>query len=416
MRCIILCSLLVLASSSSPVRDVDVHVVTDGGRPTVTLYTLEQTATHLREYPEPRTFVVDFGGTNQTLMRDHYIGEHLVPTDLSFGRHSTLWLWWSGYELVGRRLHLREEVPKLDDDYMGAACLDTGSYSCTFAVEATTTDQQTSTYTVSLFTSEDCTVLPPSLFTDVTDATLDVRWTHAGRVHKMQLQGPFVLGDEGGDIVVSHAMRHDYSFLWTREGSMHIRARDRIFDITQSTTDFFLTVFLLYAALVLLYSWTSASRSRVDAWLLLLPLMFLHPGNYIRLAILVYVVGRSIVGLWDEEYSITPEYLALETIWSITMILHDYEPNVTSTGVKMMLTSLALRDMQKAVKHWYETGESRPFFEVDVVLAVALLFTLFRDEMMVVLHVEMYTRYGLVAWPPAAFLTLLLVEISIHLR
>ena len=338
-----------------------------------------------------------------------------MPTDASFGHSSSLWLWWKGFELSRRRIKLfAGNVGPQEETEFSATCTRDGDFACTWQARALlSTSDVEAEYMVAMFTSGDSTVLPPSLFSDHDELKLHLYWYDGNEEQSMTIEGPFVLGYEHNKVVLSHRLRHRFSFRYCRTGRMYIAPLDNI-DVSNHTVDFLFTVASVYALIILFYKWVTRDVVTYFLVLTLIPVMFLYTGSYLRLVILVYITLRVFAGMLQNAYALSAEYVALEALWSITMILHEEETNITSTFLKAILLSICLRDVQKNVKRF--EGRLSPMFVVDGVLSLLLTSSFITDDLMPLFEVELGARYGLKPLIPSVFVALLFIEVSVHLR
>lgn len=398
------------ATATPSVDNVTMHLVEADGVPTLTLYSIDKSGDGGAEKPTLRTFEASFGdAVDDALDAEHYVSNRIVRGNMSLGRNSALWRWWAGYELSGHHVTLLAEAPTRDaDDNLAVACFDSGVHSCRFTANAPTP------FTVVAFTSGDATVLPPAIFDDGVDATVTLTLPGGGTV---TLNAPFVLGTATDEILLSHTVRRDYTFRWSaHNATLFIRERD-VIDVYEPWTDFALTMGIVYAVGAVLYCWTidrtTTTRHRVAA-LPLLGLMYVYWGTYVRLGIVIYVALRTLLGpLVDAACGgMSIEYLALEAIWTVTMVLHEEEPNVTSAALKSILLVVALRDLRRE-----RCAAAAGYFVIlDAALAGLFVYTLVVDDLVPVLDRELYTRYGLEPDAPAIVLTLFLVETGLSLH
>lgn len=395
---------LLLVAVATAVDDVHLHVVNKDGFPAITLLRLVRDPNTGAEYPALTEFVASFGLSPPPPVADYYADGGLFPTDASFGRDSTLWLWWEGFTLDRRRLTLRGSDD--EEDGSEASCAAGGASACLFVASLRGGD-----YNVTLFTSDDSTVLPPSLFVEGVDATMELEWDAGeGETGSMTIHGPFVLGNERGGIILSHNERHHTRF------SVSIARRyvqvvpQENFEYATPFASALLTLSLLYALFVLLSSWTLDWMHAALA-LPLLVVPFLFVGNTSRLVLLVYIAARTLAGAVDGgRHAITAEYSALETMWTVTMILHEEQANMTSLLVKAALIFVSVRELTS------KRRADGPFAVVDVLVSFLLLCSFILDDGRTYFDVELTSRYGIDALVVAGFAALFLVAMALEYR
>jgi len=397
---------------AAEVDDVEMHLLEKDERALVHLYRLHTDPATETEAPLSSEITLEYLDC-QKAPHDYYVQNSLVYTDFCLGHNSSLWFHWAGFELHARRLWLREDPVVVDsfgcDDWYT-------TWSCVFDGKVSGHDVQ-----VALFKPGTHTTLPRALYKSTLDK-LTVRVVETAQ--DITVHGPFELGDEDNIMVIAESVRHGYNFALSPK---HRRARITDSDAHQVTDfeDVLLTVVVVYASITVVYTWSlpherpSSLQKAIFFPLAVVP--WFHLGSWLRYVQLIlftlHVVAPTIVHhvaprLFGDGYAAythaTTSFVALESLYTATVLLHE-------TTVNMASSVVAAATVVVAFSFYFVQKAPAAMRALDFVLLVVTTanFVVYNAEPY--LRLDFAVRYGLDPWPLTLFVTALLFELGLHI-
>jgi len=400
-----------LTAAAAATEEVVMHLLEQNSKAVVNLYRLHTTVTGV-EYPLTFTVPLAMEALSTGPAYDYYISTSLIYSNLSVGANSTLWHHWAGFDLQARRFTLRETAPL--GGAGSVACVDQhAKWSCVF--DATVDGQPLQ---VALFQNAVATKLPTALYsTKLETVTLYIPST----AQSIRVPGPFEHNADSNTIVVGAHIRHDYNFEISPHGGTFGVGRMRVtateaHRVTE-LEDMLLTLLVVYASLVVVYTWAAPTeRPGFIQQAVYFPLAFLpwlHIDGALRAVQLALFTGRGLFSMAGyAEYSNTmASFMALECLYTATIILHESTVNMASSVVSAAI----------AVTAWsfvhMKTARNRPWlfaFDSTQALLATANFVINNGEPYIRLEFE--ARYGMDTLPIVLFVTALLFEVSLHLH
>lgn len=256
--------------------------------------------------------------------RHVHIAGRIYDTDMSLAYNSSLWFWFHGFHLNGKRLKLLPRAPRAGT--ANVACNhDYIQHTCRFPAQV----GHNQTVNVTLFAPLDVTVVPYHMYSRIiTQRHLELRWNETS----IRIEEPFTF-HERNDILVSNRIRHSYSFLFNMHTHTGTVARNRGAALT-STTQFLFTLFSIVALCQMVYQLVERSPAgrRIFLFLPIAALFYFHPVRICWLVVLL--VGGVVQPSFDFEIGV---YCVLEALWSTTMLLNEEEDNFTSVTIASLM-------------------------------------------------------------------------------
>ena len=399
---------LSVSSATTKFRTVELHLLEKDNQAVLNLYTLKTMADG-SEYPMSSTFQVAYDNKTSSA-HEYYIDRHLIYTDFSLNKYSTLWYFWGGAKIGGRRLtllsdaHSRKATKKI-------SCIkdktSSSSHPCMFRAQIAPHGEFVD---VTLFNKGKATLLPMNLFKKYGKQT---EITFRVGKERMTVNGPFDV-TMNKYVTISELTRHEYSFeLYPNSNAMTFSKND-IYQVTE-TTDILLTALVIYSSLTIIYCWSHDEFTPTTLFIFLtfalLPLQFIHPHPLHRLVLSIYI---TICGLYFLLHK-SPHYItyvifaALECLSSASTLLHETTENMSTLVVSAAIAVASIV---------YLTGDhkSQLFFFIDVIFVLLSLITFSVSHAAPYIALEFDAKYGFDTSWIVIFISLFLITVAMHLK